>query len=82
MTMWSLIALSAALTGAPTTPVQSAAFQPTSAVTVRAKVSVRIAHAARFGQDHSEGQHGAQRTEARLSDASGELRPAQLLEFE
>jgi len=82
MTMWSLIAFSAALMGTPSTPVQPAAFQPTSAVTVRARVSVRIAHAARFGQDHSQGQQGAQRSEARLSDASGELRPAHLLEFE
>lgn len=82
MTMWSLIALSAVLTGAPAAPVQPAAFRPTSAVTERARVSVNILHAARFGNSIDHRQDGAHRKSARLSDASGQLRPAQILEFE
>ncbi|WP_037498628.1 hypothetical protein [Sphingomonas jaspsi] len=80
--MWPLFALSAAIAAMPQTPPAVAGFQPTSSVSERATVTVRILHAARFGKSLDHRQDGAHRRSAKLADASGALRPAQLLEFE
>jgi len=80
--MWPLLALSAAAAAMPSALPANAAFQPTSAVSARATVSVRILHPARFGNSFDHRQDGAHRRTAKLADAGGTLRPAQLLEFE
>lgn len=80
--MWPLFALSAAVAAMPSVPNANAAFQPTSAVSARANVSVRIVRAARYGKSFDHRQDGAHRRSAKLADASGTLQPAQILEFE
>ena len=60
----------------------SPAFRPTSGATATATVSIRVISGVRFGSDHVEGDRVASRRKAQLADAAGQLRDAELLEFQ
>jgi len=60
----------------------AAKFVPAAGVTARAMASVRILPAARFGPGRSGEAPGADRRKTRIADQQGQLRPAELLEFQ
>lgn len=79
--------LLAASVAAPSQPAPAAregvgAFKPTSTVTARARVSVRVLSGVRFGSGREGDVAGGQRRRAQLSDAQGVRRSAELLEFQ
>lgn len=51
-------------------------------VTASATATIRIVSGVRFGPNQMSGAAGADRRKARLADADGLLRPAELLEFQ
>lgn len=63
-------------------PQRVAQFQPTSGVTARATVSVRIVSGARFGEGKGKEAVGALRRRVQLAERDGASRPAELLEFQ
>ena len=67
---------------APPAPQRIAKFQPTSGVTERATVVVRIVSAARFGRGKSGEAPGALRRRVQLAEQDGPSRPIELLEFQ
>ena len=79
-----LLAASAMATPSPAPAVAEAAsaFQPTSKVSVRTRVSIRIVSAASFGPSHQFSGEGATRRSGQLVDADGTIRQAELLEFQ
>ena len=76
--MASVASASAAAPAADSRP----AFRPTSGATATATVSIRVISGVRFGSDHVEGDRVASRRKSRLTDAAGQLRDAELLEFQ
>lgn len=77
-----LAAISADSGPAEPAQTQSADFRPNSAVTARARASVRILAGVSFGQNHRIEATGASFREARLTGQDGTLYPAELLEFQ
>ena len=61
---------------------RGAAFVPSSTVTAKARVSVRILSPARFGADQLGEAPGASVRNATLADQSGQPHAAKLLEFQ
>jgi len=61
---------------------EAAAFRPQSGATATATASIRVISGVRFGSATLSGDDGASRRKALLIDASGTLRPAELLEFQ
>ena len=59
-----------------------AKFVPDAGATVRARASVRILPAAKFGPGRSEDTPGALRRNAQVTDRQGQPRDAILLEFQ
>lgn len=80
----SLVLFMASIAPAPATPpaAKSATFRPASGATATATVSIRVISGVRFGSNHSEGDRTASRRKAQLTDAAGQLRHAELLEFQ
>ena len=76
--MASVVSASAAPPAADSRP----AFRPKSGASATATVSIRIVSGVRFGSDHVEGDRIASRRKALLTDAAGQLRGAELLEFQ
>ena len=76
------MASAASASAAPPAADSRAAFRPTSGATATATVSIRVISGVRFGSDHVEGDRIASRRKALLTDASGQLRDAELLEFQ
>jgi hypothetical protein len=74
--------LLAASASPPSRPIVAAEFQPVSSVTARATVSIRIVSGVSFGADYTAAAPGAVRRESQLTDAAGQTRPAELLEFQ
>jgi hypothetical protein len=81
-----LVLMAASVT--PTTPVSAPVtngisnFHAVGRAAATATVSIRIVTGVRFGTDHPGTADGAERRQAQLTDASGALRPAELLEFQ
>lgn len=67
---------------APKVSENAPSFRPVGGATATATVSIRIVSGVRFGSDHREGDSIASRRKARLTDAAGQLRDAELLEFQ
>jgi hypothetical protein len=61
---------------------QQPSFQATGRASARATVTIRVISGVRFGADQSMTAPGADRRSSSLADASGILRPAELLEFQ
>jgi hypothetical protein len=80
----SLVLFLASIAPASAAPpaAKSADFRPASGATATATVSIRIISGVRFGPNHSDGDGIAARRKARLPDAAGQLRDAELLEFQ
>jgi hypothetical protein len=57
-------------------------FAPVSGASARATASVRIVSGASFGPERSVSMPGALRRTAQISDPNGQLRSAELLEFQ
>lgn len=57
-------------------------FRATSAVTARAKASVRVLSGARFGAGQTGQLAGSIRRKVELSDSQGSTQQAELLEFQ
>jgi hypothetical protein len=66
---------------APATPRVSQ-FRPTGRATARATVSITVISGVRFGAEQVSGDEGAVRRKARIADADGVTRAAELLEFQ
>jgi hypothetical protein len=85
--MFGPVILLAAL-ASPTTPATGqvaegiAKFQPNSRATASATVSIRIISGVQFGSGRLSGAEGAIRRKAELAEADGQVRPAELLEFQ
>ena len=79
-----LLAVSAAASSQPASAGREDAggFTPTSAVTARAKASVRIVSGVSFGRGHAARVAGAERRHVELSDPTGTVESAELLEFQ
>lgn len=63
-------------------PDRSARFAPSGSVTARATASVRIVSAVRFGEGRTEQAPGASLRAATLTDQSGQVHSAKLMEFQ
>jgi hypothetical protein len=77
-----LMAAVATAPAAPPAPASPHSFRPTAGVTASATVSIRVISGVRFGPDHVQGDRNASRRKAQLTDASGQPRDAELLEFQ
>ena len=77
-----LMASIATNASAPKAAESSSAFRPIGGVTATATVSIRIISGVRFGSDHLDGGNAASRRKAQLTDAAGNSRDAELLEFQ
>jgi len=58
------------------------AFRPSSGASATATVSIRVISGVRFGSGHVEGDRSASRRKSQLTDAAGQLRDAEILEFQ
>lgn len=58
------------------------AFRPTASATATATVSIRVISGVRVGSDYVADDPAGSRRKARLTDAAGQLRDAELLEFQ
>jgi hypothetical protein len=72
----------ASASAAPAMAVSGPSFRPSTSATSRSTVTIRVISGVRFGSDHVEGDSLASRRKARLTDAAGQLRDAELLEFQ
>ena len=61
---------------------QGADFRPSSAVTARARASVRILAGVSFGQSHRTEAVGASLREAHIMGQDGTFHPTKILEFQ
>jgi hypothetical protein len=57
-------------------------FRPVAGATATATVSIRVISGVRFGADHIDGDALGSRRKAQLTDAAGQPRDAELLEFQ
>ena len=85
--MFGPVILLAALVSPATPATKPAAdgmakFQPSSSATASATVRIRIISGVQFGSDRLSGADGAARRKAELADADGQIRPAEILEFQ
>ena len=81
----SLALLMATIVSAPpASPVSESRsnFRPVAGATATATVAIRVISGVRFGADHVEGDVLGSRRKARLTDAAGQPRDAELLEFQ
>jgi hypothetical protein len=70
--------LSSAATPAP----NSSAFHPTVTASAHATARIMVISGAKFGQGYSAVPSGAYRRSARLTDYDGQVKSAELLEFQ
>jgi hypothetical protein len=75
------ILLAAASLASPAPPKQPV-FRPTSSVSAHATARIEIISGVRFGQNHRDVPASASLRPAQLTDADGQVRPAELLEFQ
>ncbi len=81
----SLILFMASIAPVPAAPPPGGsgnAFCPITGATATATVSIRVISGVRFGPDHAEGDRLATRRKSQLTDAAGQLRVAEILEFQ
>jgi hypothetical protein len=81
----SLVLFMASIVSAPpASPISEnrSSFRPVAGATATATVSIRVISGVRFGADHVEGDVLGSRRKARLTDAAGQPRDAELLEFQ
>ena len=81
----SLILFMASIASELATPLPGAsgnAFRPVTGARETATVSIRVISGVRFGSDHAEGDRLAIRRKAQLTDAAGQPRDAEILEFQ
>ena len=76
------LASTASALAAPPAGERVASFRPVASATATATVSIRVISGVRFGSDFHEGDSIASRSKAQLTDAAGQLRDAELLEFQ
>ena len=75
--------LLAAVSASPAlAPAQAPAFRPTATATAHATARIMVISGAKFGQDYAEAPVSALRRSARLTDYDGQVRSAELLEFQ
>lgn len=85
MMFGTLILLAASVSAShPVSPVRNDAanFRALSGVSARATVSIRIMSGVKFGPDTLSGAEGATRRQSQIVDATGQMRSAELLEFQ
>ena len=78
----SLIILAAALSQPVVTPPRATGFRPTATASAHATARIMVISGVKFGQDHNSSPAGATRRSAHLTDAAGQVRTAELLEFQ
>ena len=77
-----LAASASAVSAGPEATGQDAGRAPAIRATARATATIRILQAVRFGSDQLSGAEGATRRTTELTDASGRIASAELLEFQ
>lgn len=85
MMVGSLFLVLASISSVPAAPPaveHRPAFRPTSGATATATVSIRVISGIRFGSEHVADVTAGSRRKAQLTDAAGQLRDAELLEFQ
>ena len=81
----SLVLFMASIVSASTAPQAAEiapSFRPTAGASATATARIRVISGVRFGSDHVEGDRIASRRKAQLTDAAGQPRDAELLEFQ
>ena len=76
-----LLASVASASSAPQADEPSS-YRPTVRATAQATATIRIVSGVRFGESYPEGDGSGSRRKARLTDAAGNDRDAELLEFQ
>jgi hypothetical protein len=74
------MASAASISAAP--PAEGGTSQLRARVTAQATATIRIVSGVRFGEAYPEGDRSGSRRKAQLTDAAGNLRDAELLEFQ
>lgn len=80
--LFLVLASASSVSAAPPAAEHAPAFRPTSSATATATVSIRVISGVRFGSDHVANDTAGSRRKAQLTDAAGQLRDAELLEFQ
>ena len=79
-----LLILAASALSAPsaTEPVRPSGFRPTTSASAHATARIQVISGVKFGQDYAARPAGADRRSTLLTDVNGQVRPAELLEFQ
>jgi len=77
-----LLAASALSVSSGANPADPSTFRATTSVSVHATARITVISGVRFGADYTIEPAGAARRQARLIEADGQVRPAELLEFQ
>lgn len=80
--LFLVLASASSVSAAPPAAEHAPAFRLTSSATATATVSIRVISGVRFGSDHVANDTAGSRRKAQLTDAAGQLRDAELLEFQ
>ena len=80
--LFLVLASASSVSAAPPAAEHAPSFRPTASPTPTATVSIRVISGVRFGSDHVADQGAGSRRKAQLTDAAGQLRDAELLEFQ
>ena len=78
----ALVLLAAVSASPASAPAQAPTFRPTATATAHATARIMVINGAKFGQDYAEVPASALRRAARLTDYDGQVRSAELLEFQ
>jgi chorismate synthase len=57
-------------------------FQPSSGATAQATARIRVISGVKFGAGHAAATAGAEHRQDMITDADGQMRPAEMLEFQ
>ena len=77
-----LMASAASISAAPPAEGRSSSVRATVSATAQATATIRIVSGVRFGEAYPEGDVLGSRRKAQLTDAAGNPREAELLEFQ
>jgi hypothetical protein len=78
--LWAAAALPLSTAAAPAP--NSSGFHPTATASAHATARIMVISGAKFGQGYSAVPSGAYRRSARLTDYDGQVKSAELLEFQ
>jgi len=77
-----VMASASSLSSSPPAVERASSFRPTASATATATVTIRVISGVRFGSDYVAEDTSGSRRRTQLTDAAGQLRDAELLEFQ